>query len=87
MSLHYNPDNSYLFANGKEIFKHKAVNKNASFPAQFCFGSIPNAFSVSESKEVSLNGNVYGFSADYSSIDKYDILTIRKYLMTKNNTK
>ena len=70
MSLQYNPDNSYLFVNGKEIFKLKAVNKNASFPAQFYFGSIPNAFSVSESKEVSLNGNVYGFSADYSSIDK-----------------
>ena len=40
---------------------------------------------VSEYREVSLNANVYDFSVD--SIDKYDILSIRKYLMTKNNQK
>ena len=27
MSLYYNADNSYLFVNGKEIFKFKVVNK------------------------------------------------------------
>ena len=43
--------------------------------------------SATESREVSLNGNVYGFSFDYSSIDKSDILTIHKYLMNKNNIK
>ena len=31
-SLHYNGDNSYLFANGKEISKFKADNKNVNFP-------------------------------------------------------
>ena len=35
-SLHYNADNSYLFVNGKEIFKFKADNKNVSFPTR-CF--------------------------------------------------
>ena len=35
LSLHYNPDNNYLFVNGKEIFKVKAKNKNANFPTQF----------------------------------------------------
>ena len=32
LSLPYNADNSYLFFNGKEIFKFKADNKNVNFP-------------------------------------------------------
>ena len=28
LNLHYNDDNSYLFVNGKEIFRFKADNKN-----------------------------------------------------------
>ena len=61
LSLHDNADNSYLFVNGKEIFKFKAENKNVDFPTPFCLGSICNGFSATESKEVSLNGNVYDF--------------------------
>ena len=87
LSLHYNADDSYLFVNGKEIFKFKANNKNVNFSTQFCLGSISNGFSATESREVSLNGNVYDFSVDYNSIDKSDILKIHKYLMTKNNIK
>ena len=78
---------SYLFVNGKEVFKFKADNKNVNFPTQFCLGSISNGFSASESRAVSLNGNVYDFSGDYNSIDKSDMLNIHKYLMTKNNIK
>ena len=44
-------------------------------------------FSITDSREVSLNGNVYDFSLDYNSIDKFDILNVYKYLMTKNSTK
>ena len=87
LSLHYNGDNSYLFVNGKEIFKFKAGNKNVNFPTQFCLGSISNGFSALESREVSLNGNVYDFSVDCNSIDRSDIQNIHKYLMTKNNIK
>ena len=64
LSLHYNAGNSYLFANEKEIFKFKADNKNVKFSTQFCLGSISNTISALESREVSLNGNVCGFSAD-----------------------
>ena len=85
MSLHYNDDNSYLFVNGKEIFNFKDDNKNVNFATQFCLGSISNGLSAAESKEVSLNGNVYDFSVDYNYIDKSDILNIHKYLMTMNN--
>ena len=48
LSLHYNAGNSYLFFNGKEIFKFKAHNKNANFPTQFCLRSISNGFSAAE---------------------------------------
>ena len=85
MSLHYNIENSYLFVNGKEILKFKSDHKNINFPSQCCFGSISNWFSATESRGVSLNGNVYDFSVDYSSIDKPDILNIQKYLMTMND--
>ena len=87
LRFHYLADNSYLFVNGKEIFKFKGENKNVNFPTQFCLGSISNGFSATESGEVSLNGNVYDFLVDYSSIDKSDILNIHKYLMTKNDIK
>ena len=85
MSLHYNHGNSYLFVIGKKISKFKAGNKNVNFPTKVCLGSISNGFSATDSREVSLNGNVYNFSVDYNSIDKSDILNIHKYLMTKNN--
>ena len=64
MNLHYNTDNSYLFVSGKEISKFKADNKNVNFPTQFCLGSISDGFSNIESRDVSLNENVYDFSVD-----------------------
>ena len=85
--LDYNADNSYLFLNGKEIFKFKADNKNVHSPAQFCLESISNGFSAHECRQVSLNGIVYDFSVDYNSIDKSGIFNIHKYLMTKSNIK
>ena len=44
LSLYYNGDISYLFVNGKEIYKFQADNKNINFPTQFCFGRISNKF-------------------------------------------
>ena len=84
MSLHYKADNSYLFVNGKKIFKFKAGNKNVNIPTPFCLGSISNGFGATESREVSLNGNMYDFSVDYNSIGEFDILNIYNYLITKN---
>ena len=63
LSLHYNADNSYLFVNGKEIFKFKAAKKNVNFPTQFCHGSISNGFSGTGYREVSLNENLYDFQS------------------------
>ena len=47
----------------------------------FCLGSISNGFGTTESREVSLKGNVYDFSATYNTIDKSNILDIYKYLV------
>ena len=58
LNLHYNHDNSYLFVNGKEIYKFKADNKNVNFPTQFCLGNISNKFDAVHSREVCLKGNV-----------------------------
>ena len=56
-----NGDNSYLFVNGKQIFKIKPDNKNVNFPAQFYPGSVSNGFGAIESREVLIQGNVYDF--------------------------
>ena len=85
--LHYNADNSFLFVNGKEIFKFKDDNENVTFSTQFYLGSISNGFSNTESREVSLNGDVCDFSVDYNSIDKSEILNIHRYLIIKRNIK
>ena len=44
---------------------------------------MSNGFGATESRE----GNVYGFSVDYTAIDKSDILNIHEHLMVKNNLK
>ena len=87
MTLDYHGDNSYLFVNGKEIFKFKVDNKNVNFPIQFCLGSVPNGFSANKPRKVSLSGNVYDFTVDYNPPNKFNLLNIHKYLMTKNYIK
>ena len=64
LSIHFNGGNSYLFVNRKEIINFKANNDGASFPIQFCLGSISNEFDAHGSREVSLGGNLYNFSDD-----------------------
>ena len=73
-SLHYNCDNSYLFAKGKEIFKSKAKNKSVNFSTQFCLGSISNGLGATEFRELSLKGNLH------DSIDKSSILITSKLI-------
>ena len=53
----------------------------------FCFGSISNRFSATETREIILNENVYDFSVDYNSLDNSEILSVHEYLMIKNNIK
>ena len=64
----------------------KANIESVNFFTQFCLPSIFNGLSAIESRELSLNENVYESSVNYNSVDSSDILNIWKYLMTKNNT-
>ena len=50
-------------------------------------GSISRDFTKDEQNKVSLNGTVYDFSVDDSSIEKEDMLNIHEYLMVQNNIK
>ena len=54
-------------------------------PTQFYLVSIFYKFDYVQSEEVSLIGNVDDLSVDYNAIDKFDILKIHRYLITKNN--
>ena len=76
-----------MFVHEEEITKFKAENKNVNFPTRLCLESISDGFSATDTGEVSLHGNVYDFSVDYNFIDKYNLLKIHKYLMTKSNIK
>ena len=53
----------------------------------FCLRSLSKDFTEDDQSEISLNGNVYDFSVDHSSVKKEDILNIQKYLMIKNDIK
>ena len=68
-----------MFVKGKEIYNFRDDNKNVNIPTQFYLGSISNGFGVTESREVSLKGNVYNISVDYNAIDTSNILNIHKY--------
>ena len=85
LSFHYDADNSYLFTNGKGIYKFKASNKNNSFPYRFRLRTISNEFTTLDLGEASFVGNMYGFSVDYKSTEKCHILNIHKYSILKNN--
>ena len=84
LSLHDNGANSYLFANGTEIYKFNAkVSEIVATP--ICLGDISKDWSVDNMKKTGFTGYVYDFSVDYHAIAVDDIKDIHKYLLKKNN--
>ena len=83
LSLHYNGANTYLFVNGKEIYKFKAKDSEI-VEAPLCLGNISKDWSVDNIKTTGFNDYVHDFSVDYDAIAVKDILDIHKYLMKKN---
>ena len=83
LSLHYNGENTYLFANGTEIIKSKAKDSE-TVANPLCLGSISKDFSVNNMKKTGLIGSVYDFKVDYNAIAVNNILDIHKYLMKSN---
>ena len=77
LSLHYNAANSYLFVNGKEIYKFK--EKDCEIVATpLCLGNNSKDWSVDNmKKKTGLNRYVCDFSVDYDAIAVNDILGIQ----------
>ena len=84
LSLHYNGANSYLFVNGKEIYKFKAKDSEI-FVGPIYLGNISKDWSIDNMKRTGFTGYVYDFGVDYQVIAVDDIKNIHKYLMKKNN--
>ena len=74
LSLYYNGDESYLNVNKTEFSKFKAKD-NIGW-CNFCLRKISKDFTKDEQCKNSLNGTVYDFPVDHSSIKKEDILSI-----------
>ena len=75
--LHYNGANSYLYVNGREIYKFKA--KDSEIVATLFFlGNISKVWTADNMKKTGLNLYVCDFSVDYVAIAAdYDIMNIR----------
>ena len=72
-----------MYVKQTETCKFKA-NDNISW-YNFCLGTISKDFTKDEQCEICLNGTVYDFTVDHSSIEKEDFLNIHQYLMVKHN--
>ena len=83
LSLHYHGANTYLFVNGKEIYKFKVKGSEIA-ASQLCLGNISKDWSIDNMKKTGFTGYVYDFSVYYDSIAVDDIRDIHKYLMKKN---
>ena len=85
LSLHYNGDNSYLFANGRQELKFKAKDDQI-INEKLCLGNLSSEWTTSESEKTGVYGNIYDFVVDYKPIVGIDpIYDMHRYLMTKHN--
>ena len=80
--MHYNGTNSYLFVNGREIYKFKAKDSEI-LASPLCLGNISKHWLIDNMKTTGLNEYVYDFSVGYKAVDVDDIKNIRKYLIKK----
>ena len=85
LSLHYNGDNSYLFANGRQELKFKAKDDQI-INEKLCIGNLSSERTKSESEKTDLYRNIYDFVVDYKPIVGVNaIYDMHRYLMVKHN--
>ena len=84
LSLHYNGDNSYLFANARQELKFKAKD-DQMINEKLCIGNLSREWTKSESEKTGLYGNIYDFVVDYRAINGLPTYDMHRYLMTKHN--
>ena len=83
LSLHYNGDDSYLFANGKRELKFKA--KDILFKEILCLGNISDDWTAANAQKTGFWGEIYDFAVDYTSTNIGDIYNVHRYFMKKHN--
>ena len=84
-SLHYNGDNSYLFANGRQELKFKAKDDQV-INEKLCLGNLSIEWTTSESEKTGVYENIYDIVVHYKAINGVKpIYDMHRYLMTKNN--
>ena len=84
LSLHYNGNNSYLFANGRQELKIKA-NDDQIIIEKLCLGNLSSEWTTSESEKTGVYGNIYNFVVDYKAINGVkSIYDMHRYLVIKH---
>ena len=84
LSLHYNGNESYLFANGVQQLKFKADDSQI-LNAKLCLGNLSSNWTSANSTNTGLYGKVYDFVVDYEPINGVKkIYDMHRYLMTKH---
>ena len=84
LSLHYNNDNNYLFANGRQELKFKAKHDQI-INEKLCLGNLSCEWTTDESEKTGVYGNIYDFVVDYEAINSVKpIYDMHRYLMTKH---
>ena len=84
LSLHYNGDDSYLFANGKQELKFKAKD-NQIVKEILCLGNISDDWTTANAEKTGFWGEIYDFAVDYTSTNVGDIHNVHRYLLKKHN--
>ena len=82
LRLHCNGASSYLFVNGKEIYKFKAKDSEI-VTTSLRLGNFSKDWSVDNIKKLGFNGYVYDFIVDYDATDVGDIVNIHNNLNEK----
>ena len=85
LSLHYNGDDSYLFANGRQELNFMCKTDQL-VKEKLCIGNLSDQWTAIESEKTGLYGNIYDFVVDYEQIlGVKPIYDMHRYLMTKHN--
>ena len=75
--MHYNREDSYLFANGTEIYKLKAKDSKI-VATPLCLGNTSKDWSADNMNKTGFSRSVYDFSVDYVAITVNNIKDTKK---------
>ena len=83
--VHYNGYNSYLFINGVQQFKFKAMS-SLNLKSSLVIGNTSTNFpNQTDYKKAALHGDIYDFLVSYEATDIKYIYDTHRYLMKKHD--